>query len=75
MIIITTSSLTRVSRHQPKPEDEAALSTHIVTSDRSVSTFKPLKEMLKNTYGLTETILEFEHPSEACSHAETIGHG
>ena len=56
-------------------EDQAALSAHIVTSSTSGSIRKHLKQMLKDRHSITETILEIEHPSEACSDSEIIGHG
>ena len=56
-------------------ENQPALSAHVVTTDRSGSIRKSLKIMLNETHGLVETILEIEHPSDSCAHAEIIGHG
>ena len=55
-------------------EDQTALSAHIVTSDTSIAVRKSLKILLKKNHGISEIILELEHPSDACVGAETIGH-
>ncbi|SFR50398.1 cation diffusion facilitator family transporter [Litoreibacter janthinus] len=55
-------------------EDQAALSAHIVTSDTSMSVRNSLKTKIKQNHGISEIILELEHPDDACAVAEIIGH-